>query len=153
MHPWSLSQRIKKLSKVRRATGWRVSTVEVKTKLLELSGGNYLIAITAGVVDVERLEQIFRKIVAIRQSLLNCKVLIDLAEARLKLEPSDIDVIVNRLGADLLRSKITIAVVSSTEQDDIDRLSALRTSLCSLGLKVAAFHDPKTAVVWLVDMA
>ncbi|HEX7228926.1 MAG TPA: hypothetical protein VF452_00925 [Candidatus Binatia bacterium] len=125
--------------------------MEVKTKLLELSGGNYLIEITAGVVDVERLQQIFRKVVAIRQSLVNCKVLIDLAEARLRLERSDIDELVNRLGADLLRSKITIAVVSST-QDDLDRLSALSTSLCSLGLKVAAFHDPKSAVIWLVDI-
>src|SRR5882762_9410942 len=101
----------------------RVSTVHLKTKLLELSGGNYLMVIARGLVDAERLEEIFREVSATSKSLLNCKVLIDLADARIRLALPDIDVLVNSLGRDLLRPKNQIAVVSSTKIDEFDRLS------------------------------
>jgi hypothetical protein len=126
----------------------RVSTVHLKTKLLELSGGNYLMVIARGLVDLERLEEIFREVSATSKSLLNCKVLIDLADARIRLELPDIAVL-NSLGRDLLRPNNPIAVVSSTKIDEFDRLSLLSASLCSLGLKVAAFDDAKSAVAWL----
>ena len=42
--------------------------------------------------------------------------------------------------------------VSSTEIHEFDRLSVLCASLRSLGLKVAAFDDAKSAVVWLADI-
>ena len=103
--------------------------------------------IARGLVDAERLEEIFREVSATSKSLLNCKVLIDLADARIRLALPDIDVLVNSLGRDLLRPKNQIAVVSSTKIDE--RLSLLSASLCSLGLKVAAFDDAKSAVAWL----
>jgi hypothetical protein len=126
----------------------RVSTVHLKTKLLELSGRNYLMVIARGLVDAERFEEIFREVSATSKSLLNCKVLIDLADARIRLELPDIAVL-NSLGRDLLRPNNQIALVSSTKIDDFDRLSLLSASLCSLDLKVAAFDDAKSAVVWL----
>jgi hypothetical protein len=126
--------------------------VHLKTKLLELSGGNYLMVIARGLVDLERLEEIFREVSATSKSLLNCKVLIDLADARIRLELPDIAVL-NSLGRDLLRPNNPIAVVSSMEIDEFDRLSVLSASLRSLGLKVAAFDDAKSAVVWLADIA
>jgi len=95
--------------------------------------------IARGLVDAERLEEIFREVSATSKSLLNCKVLIDLADARIRLALPDIDVLVNSLEHHLLHRNIQIAVVSSTKIDE--RLSLLSASLCSLGLKVAAFDD------------
>ena len=124
------------------------STMDLRIKLLELSGGNYLIVITRGLIDAGRFEQIFREVAATSQSLPNCKILIDLTDARLRLEPPDIDVLVNGLGHDLFRPDIKIAVVSS-EIDEFDRLRSLSASLCNLGLKVVVFDNAKGAVVWL----
>ena len=130
----------------------RVSTVNLKTKLLELSGGNYLMVIARGRVDAERLEAIFREVSATSKSRLNFKVLIDLADSRIRLALSDIDVLVNSLEHHLLHRNIQIAFVSSTEIDEFDRLSVLSASLRRLRLKVAAFDDAKSAVVWLADI-
>ena len=107
--------------------------------------------IARGLVDLERFEEIFREVSATSKSLLNCKVLIDLADARTRLELPDIAVL-NSLGRDLLRPNHQIAFVSSTEIHKFDRLSVLSASLRSLGLKVAAFDDAKSAVVWLADI-
>jgi hypothetical protein len=129
-----------------------VSTVDLKTKLLELAGGNYLMVTARGQVDVEGLEEIFREVSAISKSLLNFRVLIDLAVSRIRLALPDIDVLVNSLDHHLLHRNIQIAVASSIEIDEFDRLCVLCASLRSLGLKVAAFDDAKSAVVWLADI-
>jgi hypothetical protein len=131
----------------------RVSTVDLKTKLVELPGGNnYLIVIARGLIDAESLEQIFCEVSAICQPLLHCKVLIDLANTRIRLQLPDIDVLVNNLARDLSHRNSQIAVVSSTGIEELDRVSTLSASLCSLGLKVAAFDEAKSAVAWLADI-
>jgi hypothetical protein len=53
--------------------------------------------------------------------------------------------------AHLLHRNIQVTFLSSTEIHEFDRLSVLCASLRSLGLKVAAFDDAKSAVVWLAD--
>jgi hypothetical protein len=126
--------------------------VDLKTKFLELSGGNYLMVTARGRVDAEGFEEIFREVSATSQSRLNFKVLIDLADSRIRLAPPDIDILVNSLEHHLLHRNMQIAVVSSTEIDEFDRLSVLSASLRSLGLKVAAFDDAKSAAVWLADI-
>ena len=108
--------------------------------------------IARGRVDAERLEAIFREVSATSKSRLNFKVLIDLADSRIRLALSDIDVLVNSLEHHLLHRNIQIAFVSSTEIDEVDRLSVLSASLRRLRLKVAAFDDAKSAVVWLADI-
>jgi hypothetical protein len=130
----------------------RVSTVDLKTKFLELSGGNYLMVIARGRVDAEGLEEIFREVSATSKSRLDFKVLIDLANSRIRLALPDIDVLVNSLEHHLLHRNIQIAVASSIESDEFDRLCVLCASLRSLGLKIAAFDDAKSAVVWLANI-
>jgi len=130
----------------------RVSTVDLETKLLELSGGNYLMIIARGQVDAEGLEEIFREVSATSKSRLNFKVLIDLADSRIRFALPDIDVLVNSLEHHLLHRNIQVAFLSSTKIHEFDRLSVLCASLRSLGLKIAAFDDAKSAIVWLADI-
>jgi len=129
----------------------RISTMDLKIKLLELSGGHYLIIITRGLIDARALEQIFREVATTSQALADCKILIDLADATVIFGPPDIHILVNGLGPDLLRPDIKIAVVSPAEIDEFEQLRVLSASLCSLGLKVAVFDNAKGAVIWLGD--
>ncbi len=108
--------------------------------------------IARGQVDAEGLEEIFREVSATSKSRLNFKVLIDLADSRIRFALPDIDVLVNSLEHHLLHRNIQVAFLSSTEIHEFDRLSVLCASLRSLGLKVAAFDDAKSAVVWLADI-
>ena len=91
--------------------------------------------IARGRVDAERLEEIFREVSATSKSLLNFKVLIDLADNRIRLALPDIDVLVNSLDHHLFHRNIQIAFVSSTEIDEFDRLSVLSASLRSPALE------------------
>jgi hypothetical protein len=123
--------------------------MNLKIKLLQLPDrGNHLIVITGGIIDPAELKQIFRHVAEKTQSLLDCKVLIDLDTADLRLEPADLQDAFQTLAAGLSHRSIKMALVFSAGTDE-DRLDLLRASLCRAGLTVALFDDPKTAVAWL----
>jgi hypothetical protein len=123
--------------------------MNLKIKLLQLAErGNHLIVITGGVIDLPALEQIFRQVAAHTQSLLDCKVLIDLDTADLRLEPDDLHGVFQTLVRDLGRRSIKMALVSSPGTDAAT-LDWLRAYLCRAGLTVKLFGDSKSAVDWL----
>jgi hypothetical protein len=123
--------------------------MNLKIKLLQLADrGNHLIVITGGVIDSAALEQIFRQVAENIQSVLDCKVLIDLDTADLRLEPVDLQDVFQTWLFDLSQRSIKMALVFSPGIDE-DRLDLLRASLCRAGLTVALFHDAKSAVAWL----
>lgn len=124
--------------------------MNLKIKLLEMpDAANYLIVITGGMVDAEGFERIFRKIAETSKSLLDCRSLIDVENATLRLDQLDIHALDDTLGTHLERHKIKIAFVSSLDVAESKRLRVLRDSLSSLGLRVVVFDDPKSAVAWL----
>lgn len=124
--------------------------MDLKIKLLEMpDAANYLIVITGGMVDAEGFERIFRKIAETSQSLLDCRSLIDVENATLRLDQLDIHALDDTLGTHLERHEIKIAFVSSLDVVESKRLRVLRDSLSSLGLRVVVFDDPKSAVAWL----
>jgi predicted nuclease of predicted toxin-antitoxin system len=139
--------------KVAKVHSLEILAMDLDVKLLQTpEGRNHLIIITRGQIDAEGLELIFRQVAETIQELFNCKVLIDFENADLRLKPSDIDVLVNRLGPDLRLGNIKIALVSSPEIDELEQLRALSDSLCREDLKAAVFDYAKEAVTWLVDI-
>ena len=129
----------------------RMSTMNLKIKLLQLpERGNHLIVISGGIIDPAALERIFREVAEKTQPLLDCKVLIDLDTADLRLEPADLHGAVQTLAAGLGHLSIKMALVASPGTD-AQRLDLLRAYLCRAGLTVALFDDPKSAVAWLSD--
>jgi hypothetical protein len=125
-----------------------MSTINLKIKLLQLpERGNHLLVIIGGIIDPPVMEQIFREVTEKIQSLLDCKVLIDLDAADLRFEPADLQVVC-ALAAALGHRSIKIALVSAPGTD-ADRLDLLRDSLCRAGLTAALFDDLKSAVTWL----
>jgi hypothetical protein len=126
--------------------------MDLKIKLLEMPGAaNYLIVITGGMIDAKGFERIFREIADASQSLLGCKSLIDVENATLRLGRLDTHTLDDALGSHLKRREVKIAFVSSLDVAESKRLRVLRDSLSSLGLRVAVFDDPKSAVAWLSD--
>ena len=123
--------------------------MNLKIKLLQLPDrGNHLIVITGGIIDPAELEQIFHHIAEKTQSLLDCKVLIDLDTADLRLEPADLQSSFQTLAADLSHRSIKMALVFSAGTDAAT-LDWLRAYLCRAGLTVKLFGDSKSAVDWL----
>jgi hypothetical protein len=123
--------------------------MDLKIKLLELSdAGNYLIVITRGIIEAEGFERLLRKIAETSESLLDCRILIDLEEATLRLAHREILDLDHAVKSDLARPNLKMALVSSPETE---RLQALGESLRRLGLKVAVFEGSKSAVAWLAE--
>lgn len=123
--------------------------MNLKIKLLQLPArGNHLIIIASGIIDPAALEQIFRQVEEETQSLRDCKILIDLDTADLRVEPVDLHRVFKTLAADLSQRSIKMALVSSPGTD-ADRLDLLRAYLYDAGLTVALFDDAKSALAWL----
>jgi hypothetical protein len=126
--------------------------MDLNVKLLQSPDGkNQLIIVTGGLIDTEGLERIFRRVAETIQRLFDCQVLIDFAAAHLRLEPADIDEIVNELGPDLRLGNIKIALVSSAEIDAPEQLRVLSDALTSQDLTTAMFDNAKEAITWLVN--
>jgi hypothetical protein len=131
---------------------FRNLAMDLNVKLLQSpEGRNQLLIIIGGLIDPEGLERIFRQVAETIQRLFNCQVLIDFENAHLRLEPADIDEIVNELGPDLRLGNIKIALVSSAETDAPEQLRVLRDSLRRQDLSVAVFYNAQAAVTWLVS--
>ena len=131
---------------------FRILQVNLKIKLLELSNGdNCLVVIAGGSVDAEGFKEIFREVAKCGRMRPKSKVLIDLEDARLVVEPWDIRVIVNGLGFDLPSFDMKIALVSSAEATDAEWLRAMSASLVRMGLTAAVFDDAKEAATWMSD--
>jgi len=77
--------------------------------------------------------------------------LIDFENANLRIEPADIDELVNGLSPDLRLGNIKIALVSSAEIDDSEQLRVVSDSLSREDLRAAVFDSAQKAVLWLID--
>ena len=128
--------------------------MDLQIKLFSgLDMGNYVIIITRGSIDIEGFREIFRNVVNATQSLLDCKVLIDLQEATYRLEPADIVAFAANLRPEFWPPTNKVALVSVSDQQEHRQLCVLSTFLSNRVIKNAVFKDTKTALSWLVEAA
>jgi hypothetical protein len=107
--------------------------------------------IARGRLNREGCNQIFRKVEEMTQSLLDCKVLIDLVDAKCKLQPAEIEAFASELRPYPWPQGSKIALVSAAESEQHDQLSMLSSCLSARSFKIATFSDSKIAVDWLAD--
>lgn len=113
--------------------------------------GNHLIIITRGILDVGGLEQVFREVATVTQSLLDCKVVIDLQDAVCNLGTADIQAFANGRKPAAWSNQHKVAMLSPREVEQYDQLVLLTSGLSKQGFKIAVFYDSKAAVSWLAD--
>jgi hypothetical protein len=127
--------------------------MDLNIKLLKSPDGeNHLIIITGELIDAEGLREIFRQVEETTQFLFNCKVLVDLENASLRIQPHEIHVLVHGLGCDLRHRKLRLALVSPPDIHTFEQLVLLSESLCSQGLRAAVFDNARQAVNWLINL-
>jgi hypothetical protein len=125
--------------------------MELKIKLLEaFEESYYLIVIAQGKVGSAALKRLFAEVEKITEPLPDCKVFIDLEEARLNVRREAVHAIVTQLELHS-RSRLGKMVVVSSELDRCGRLQHVRDLLCSRGFRVAVFDDTTSAAEWLSE--
>jgi hypothetical protein len=109
---------------------------------------NHVIMLARGTIDIEGFKQIFCKVAEIGGPLLDCKILIDLLDAKCAIEARDIDRFFNETHSDRLSNGGKVALVAARANNHLATISA---SLSKQGFKAAVFEDSDVAADWLVD--
>lgn len=112
---------------------------------------NHVIMLARGTIDLEGFKQMFWKVSEMSGPLVDCKILIDLLDAKCKLGVGDIDKFFRGLSSDRLSQSSKIALILSRVNNHYDSLSTIRASLSKQGFKVAVFENSDVAADWLVD--
>jgi hypothetical protein len=102
-----------------------------------------------GRLNPRELKAILHKIKALTETLTKCKFLIDLSDARLRLDPLDIQFFVSECASDEWFHGSKVALVSASESQP--QLLSLAASLANRGFKIAAFDNAKLATDWLTE--
>lgn len=102
-----------------------------------------------GRLNLGEFKEILQKIKALTETLAKCKFLIDLSDAQLRLDPSDIRLLVGECASDEWFHGSKVALVSASESQP--QLLLLVASLASRGFKIAAFDNAKLATDWLAE--
>jgi hypothetical protein len=105
--------------------------------------------IARGPVDIAACNEIFRNVEEMTQPLLDCKVLIDLVDAKCELQRTEIEAFANDLKPDSWPHSSKIAMVAASESEQYDQLQMLAGCLSKRDFKIKAFYDSKIAVDWL----
>jgi hypothetical protein len=112
---------------------------------------NHVIMLARGTLDLEGFKQMFSQLSEMSGPLVDCKILIDLLDARCKLGAGDIDKVLSGLNSDRLSQGSKIALIFSRVNKDYDALSTISASLSKRGFKAAVFENSDVAADWLVD--
>jgi hypothetical protein len=113
--------------------------------------GNHIILIARGLVDTNACSESFRKIGEMVRPLRDCKVLVDLADAKCSLSRTEVQDFVNGLRPGMYPQVSRIALVSPSDTDQYDQLQMLCDCLSKREFNIAAFYNTKIAVEWLAD--
>jgi len=124
--------------------------MDLQLRLFRLhSEGTYLFLIAHGLMDIAGIKALFHEIAKGTQSLLYCKVLIDLNDANVRLDPAEVNAFIAGLKHDPWPSSNTVAFIVSPHLLELSTLMQLRTDLAQRGLKIAVFTNTKSAIDWL----
>jgi hypothetical protein len=128
----------------------REEAMDLQVRLFRLhTEGTYLFAIPHGLMDIAGIKTLFHEIAKSTQSLLYCKVLIDLNDVNVRLDLAEVNAFIAALKHDLWPSGNRVALIVPPHLPELSTLMQLRTDLAQRGLKIAVFTNTKTAIDWL----
>ena len=112
---------------------------------------NHVIMLARGTIDLEGFKQMFGKVADMSQPLRDCKILIDLLDAKCRLEAGDIDQFFSGLDSVPLSHGSKVALIFGRVNKRYDSVCTISSSLSKQGVKVAVFENSDVAADWLVD--
>jgi hypothetical protein len=122
--------------------------LQVKSFRLE-SAGCYLLIIARGLMNIAGLKTVFYEIAQSTRLFLHCKVLVDLIDTTLRLDPTEIDAFFNGLQGEPWRNANRVALIVAPQLAELPTLVQLRDHIVRRGLSFVVFADTKAAVEWL----
>lgn len=124
--------------------------MDLQLKLFRLhTAGTYFFMIAQGIMDVEGIKALFHEIAKGTQSLLYCKVLVDLVDATVRLDVAAVTDFLDSLEDNPWQSGNTVALIVPPHLPELPMLVQLRAHFARRGLKIAAFTTAKAAIDWL----
>ena len=124
--------------------------MDLQLKLFRLhTAGTYFFMIAQGIMDVEGIKALFHEIAKGTQSLLYCKVLVDLVDATVRLDVAAVTDFLESLEHNPWQSGNTVALIVPPHLPELPILVQLRAHFDRRGLKIAAFTTAKAAIDWL----
>lgn len=124
--------------------------MDFQLKLFRLhTAGTYFFMIAQGIMDVEAIKSLFHEIAKGTQSLLYCKVLVDLVDATIRLDVAAVTDFLESLEHNPWQSGNTVALIVPANLPELPMLIQLRAHFARRGLKIAAFTTAKAAIDWL----
>jgi hypothetical protein len=124
--------------------------MDLQVKLFRLhTEGTYLFMIARGLMGIAGITALFHEVDKSTQSLLYCKVLIDLNDTKVRLDLAEVNAFTAGLKHDPWASGNRVALIVPPHLPDMSALVQLRTDLAQRGLKIAVFTTTKSAVDWL----
>ncbi len=124
--------------------------MDLQVRLFRLhTEGTYLFMIAHGLMDIAGITTLFNEIAKGTQSLLYCKVLLDLNDAKVSLDLAEVNAFIAGLKHDPWPSGNKVALIVPPHLPQLSTLVQLRTDLAQRGLKIAVFTNTKTAIDWL----
>jgi len=128
----------------------REEAMDLQVRLFRLHAeGTYLFMIAHGLMDIAGITTLFHEVAKGTQSLLYCKVLVDLNDANVRLDLAEVNAFTASLKHDPWPSGNRVAFIVSPHLPELSTLMQLRTDLAQRGLKIAVFTNTKTAIDWL----
>lgn len=124
--------------------------MDFQLKLFRLhTAGTYFFMIAQGIMDVEAIKSLFHEIAKGTQSLLYCKVLVDLVDATIRLDVAAVTDFLESLEHNPWQSGNTVALIVPPHLSELPMFVQLRAHFARRGLKIAAFTTAKAAIDWL----
>jgi hypothetical protein len=105
--------------------------------------------IAQGIMDVAGIKALFHEIAKGTQSLLYCKVLVDLVDATVRLDVAAVADFLESLEHNPWQSGNTVALIVPPHMPELPMLVQLRADFARRGLKIAVFTTAKAAIDWL----
>jgi len=124
--------------------------MDLQVRLFRLhTEGTYLFMIAQGIMGVEGIKALFHEIAKGTQSLLYCKVLVDLVDATMRLDGAAVTDFLESLEHNPWQSGNTVALIVPPHLPELPTLVQLRAHFARRGLKIAVFTTAKAAIDWL----
>ena len=114
-----------------------------------LDGGDYIIMVAHGAIDITGFEQILDELIDAAKPLLDCKILVDFQDSVFRLLHSDVTAFLAKFEPKRWPHNNKIAFICSPEGEQYRDLGMLGDGLLKMKFEVRVFYEMRKGIDWL----